>query len=354
MLLLATSSRPKLRVMRMRQYDLIVIGSGSAMNIVEPMIQENPKIKIAVIDKDEPGGICLTRGCIPSKILLYPAELVRTLEKAKDLGVNAEIKKIDFSFIMGRMKSLLSKDIEAIREGLSNSPNIDYFHAAAEFVSPYTLKLAGEKAGDSITAKMIFLCIGSTTIIPPIEGLEKTGYLTSDTVLNLTSMPKSISIVGGGYIAAEYGHFFSSMGSKVTIIGRNPQFLPEEEPEISEIAMKELGNHMKILTDHEVKAVMRTGDGQKRVSAIDRESGKNREVNSEEIMIAAGRGPITEVLHPERGGIRTSKEGWIQVNEYFETSQPNVWAFGDADGRYPFKHVANYESEIVYYNAVLK
>src|SRR5881409_4535147 len=105
----------------MKQYDLIVIGSGSAMNVVEPMIQENPKIKVAVIDKDEPGGICLTRGCIPSKILLYPAELVRKIEEARDLGIDTQVKKINFQFVMERMRKLINTDIDQIREGLSGS-----------------------------------------------------------------------------------------------------------------------------------------------------------------------------------------------------------------------------------------
>ncbi len=333
----------------MKQYDLIIIGSGSAMNIVDPMIQENPKIKIAVIDKDEPGGICLTRGCIPSKLLIYPAELVRTLEEARELGVDTDIKKIDFRKIMDRMRTLIYRDIDAIRRGLSNSENIDYFHSVAEFVSPYTMKVGN----DTITSKMIFLCLGSKTIIPLIKGLENAGYLTSDTVLKLTTLPKSIAIVGGGYIAAEFGHFFSSMGSKVTIIGRNPRFLPEEEPEISELAKKMLGKHIEILTDLEVKEVEKTASV-KRLLALERKTGKKRQVEASEILIAAGRGPVTDILHPERGGIKTTEQGWISVNEYFETSQPNVWAFGDADGRYLFRHVANYESEIVYYDAVPK
>ena len=101
----------------MKQYDLIIIGSGSATNLLDALISRNPKIKIAVIDKDEPGGICLTRGCIPSKILLYPAELVRTIEEARELGVEAEIQKIDFLKIMERMRTLIGNDIDSIRRG---------------------------------------------------------------------------------------------------------------------------------------------------------------------------------------------------------------------------------------------
>jgi mycothione reductase len=333
----------------LKTYDLIIIGSGSATNLLDPLIEQNPKIKIAIIDKDEPGGICLTRGCIPSKILLYPAELVRNIEEAGALGVEADIKKIDFLKIMNRMRSLIGADIDSIREGLSTSKNIDYYHAVAEFVAPYTMKV-----GDStITSKMIFLCLGSKTMIPPIKGIEETGYITSDSILKLTTLPKSVAVVGGGYIAAEYGFFLSGMGSKVTIIGRNPRFLPDEEPEVSEIAKKDLGKHVKIITNHEVISASKTSAGKKLV-ARDRVAGKTVEFEAQEIMIATGRGPLTDVLHPEKGGIKTTKDGWIEVNEFLETSQPNVWSFGDAKGKYLFKHVANYESEIVYYNAILK
>ena len=176
----------------MKEYDIISIGTGSAMNIVGVMIQENPRMKVAVIDKDEPGGICLTRGCIPSKMLLYPAELVRTIGRAREFGVDVDVRKIDFKRVMERMRTLIYKDINMIRQGLSHSKNIDYYPAVAEFVSPYTLKVGDE----TITSKMIFLCTGSKPIIPSIKGLEKVGYLTSDTVLKMNQLPESIAIAG--------------------------------------------------------------------------------------------------------------------------------------------------------------
>jgi len=341
------SSDPVLPVASMKQYDLIIIGSGSAMNIVDPMIQQNPRIRIAVIDKDEPGGICLTRGCIPSKIILYPAELVRTLDKAKELGLDIELKRVDFAKVMARMRRLIDSDIESIRRGLSSSDNIDYYHAPAEFTAPYTLKVSRE----TITSKMIFLCTGSKTTIPPIKGLDAVGYITSDSAFHLTRLPATIAIVGGGYIAAEFGHFFSAMGSKVTIIGRNPHFLPDEEPEVSALAKAELGRHMRIVTNHEVRAAEKAG-ATKRLRAADRQTGEEVTFDAEEVMIASGRGPNTDILHPERAGVKTTKEGWIEVDEYLETSQPGIWALGDGLGKHMFKHVANYESSIVYYNAI--
>ncbi len=334
----------------MKKYDLIAVGTGSAMNIVSGMIQGNPRMKVAVIDKDEPGGICLTRGCIPSKMLLYPAELVRTIGRSAKFGIDVDIKKIDFETVMDRMRTTIYNDINMIRQGLSQSENIDYYPNVGEFVAPYTLKVGNE----TITSEMIFLCTGSKPLIPPIEGLEKVGYLTSDTVLKMNKLPKSIAIIGGGYIAAEYGHFFSAMGSKVTIIGRNPQFLKQEEPEVSALAKRKLEKHMTILTNHEVHKAEKTSMGKKKVIAVNRENGEKTATTADEILIATGRGPNTDILHPEIGGIKTDKRGWIIVNEYLETSQQNVWAFGDANGRYLFKHAANYESMIVYYNAVLK
>ena len=328
-------------------YDLIVIGTGSAMNIVEPFLNRYPNAKVAVIDKDEPGGICLTRGCIPTKILMYPAELIRDIEKARNFGIDARIKNIDFQVIMNRMRSMIFKEIDMIQTGLSNSELLDYYQEVAEFIAPYTLKV-GDKV---IKSKNIFLCTGSKPFIPPIKGLD-TGYITSDDVIYMKKLPESIIIIGGGYIAAEYGHFFSAMGSKVTIVGRNPRFLPKEEPEISNLAKRELSKHMNILVNKEVVEFQKIAD-RKKVIARDRKTNEKVEVEGEEVLIAAGRASNSDILHPEKAGIEVDAKGWIKVNDYLETSQPGIWAFGDANGKHLFKHVANYESTIVYYNAVL-
>src|SRR5271157_1536879 len=163
----------------LKDYDLIVIGTGSVMEIVNAMEEEKPGMRVAVIDKDEPGGICLTRGCIPSKILLYPAEVVRTIQSAGVFGIDVDLKKVSFEKVMKRMRTIIDHDIESIREGLSSSPNLDYFHAPAEFIAPYTLKVQDE----TIKSNMILLSIGSKATIPPIKGLSEVGYHTSDSIL---------------------------------------------------------------------------------------------------------------------------------------------------------------------------
>lgn len=329
----------------MKQYDLIVIGTGSGMSIADAAISESPDLKVAVIDKDDPGGICLTRGCIPSKLLIYPADIVRLIQKSEEFGINVQIKNIDFAKIMDHMRSIIKKDIDAIRSGLKNSKNIDYYSAQAEFTAPYTLKVNNQL----IASKLILLCTGSRPAIPPIESLEETGYLTSDTLLELTKLPKTIAIIGGGYIAAEFGHFLSAMGSKIIIIGRNPQFISTEEPEISSVAKKELEKHLTILTNHEVLKTQVSSKG-KKVVAVNRDNGEKTRFVVDEILVATGRSSNSDILHPELGGIKTDKKGFFIVDDYLQTSQPGVYALGDANGNYLFKHVANHEARIVYFN----
>jgi dihydrolipoamide dehydrogenase len=337
-------------VLLLKQYDLIVVGTGSVMEIVDVVLRDNPQMKVAVIDKDEPGGICLTRGCIPSKILLYPAEVVRIIEEAEKFGIDVEVKRVYFARVMERMRSQIGGEMDMIRQGLSHTANVDYYRDTAEFTGPYTLKVRGE----TITSQFFILGAGSKPSIPPVKGLEEAGYLTSDSVLKLEQLPDSIAVIGGGYIAAEYGHFFAAMGSKVMVIGRNPQFLPDEEPEIAAVAKAELEKHMTILTNHEVREAKKLKNGLKKLVAVNRATGESVEVSAHEILVASGRSSNSDILRPERAGIKTDRDGWIVTNEFLETSQPGVWALGDATGKFLFKHKANYDGSIVYYNAVLK
>ncbi|MHA1974537.1 MAG: dihydrolipoyl dehydrogenase [Candidatus Hodarchaeales archaeon] len=332
---------------RLKKYGLVVIGTGSSMNIVNALMHQLNIFRAAVIDKDEPGGICLTRGCIPTKMLVYPAEVIRTIQTASKFGIKAEIKKIDFRGIMNWMQESINEDIDNIRTGLSQASNIDYYHDTATFIDHYTLKV-GEK---TIKGDLILLCTGSQPKIPRIKGLDSVNYHTSDTILNIKELPEELIIVGGGYIAAEYGHFFSAMGSKVTIIGRNKQFLPQEDHEISSLMEKEMKKYLKILTNHEVIKVKSEGT-KKQVIAINRNTKKEVTFSGTDVLIAAGRESTSSFLNPEKGGIETDEKGWIITNEYLETSQPNVYAFGDANGKHLFKHVGNYESIVAYYNII--
>jgi dihydrolipoamide dehydrogenase len=203
----------------------------------------------------------------------------------------------------------------------------------------------------TISAEKIFIVSGARAEIPRFKGVENVSYLTSDTVLELQAPPSSIVIVGGGYIGVEYGHFFSGIGTKTTIIQRPQRILPDEEPEISELLKKELEKRMEIYTSCEVVEVKQNGTT-KTVIARNREDASLKEFHAEALMIATGRVPNSDILKLEKTGVKLDDRGYVKVNEYLETNKRNIWAFGDAIGKEMFKHVANYEAGIAWHNAV--
>lgn len=330
----------------MKEYDLISIGTGSAMSIVSQALNENPEMDVAVIENEKPGGICLTRGCIPSKMLLYPAEVVNHIREADRFGIDVDINSVDFKGVMGKMRQYVNSQSESIGKNLKRSDELDFYEGDAEFIDDYVMTVNGKE----IKGDKIILGIGSRPSIPPIDNLEETGYLTSKTFLDLDKLPESMVIIGGGYIAAEYGYFLAMMGSKVTIVGRNTQFVPTEEEEISEVLKEKLSRYMNIYTGYEVKKV-KGKSGKKWVLA---KGGKDDkiQVQGEEILVAAGRRSNTDILKPEKTGVKTDKRGWIKVDREMKTSKENIWALGDATGKHMFKHVANYEAKVVYENAI--
>jgi dihydrolipoamide dehydrogenase len=335
----------------MKNYDVIMIGSGSAKRIIDRMININPDIKIAMIDKDVPGGVCLIRGCVPSKRLIYPGIVVRNVEYAKNHGITIKIEDIDYKSIMEKVQREIKTNIQKTESKFNNTPQVDFYHGTGTFIEAYTIKI-GEEV---IKGEKILLCLGSEPSIPPIKNLDSIQYQTSKTIFlenSLPELPKRILIVGGGYIAAELGHFFSAMGSQVTIIGRNPQFLPQEEPEVSKLAKKILSNFTTIVTNSEVIEAQMSPNG-KILIVNNRITGEINSYIGDEIIIATGRQSTSYLLQPNNSGIQTDKRGWILVNEFLETTQANVYAFGDANGKFLLKHKANYETEVVYKNAIL-
>ena len=329
----------------MEKFDVLVIGAGSGMIVASNAVASG--LKTAVVESGPMGGTCVNRGCIPSKMLIYPADVVAIIQEAESINVNATINSIDFEKIMKRMRSFVTDDSQRQAEAVEATPNLTWFKDVGEFISNYTMKV-----GDHvIKADRIFIVSGARPGIPPIKGIDNVDYLTSDTVLELKKPPKSMVIIGGGYIAAEYGHFFSSIGSDVTIVQRNVRLLPEEEPEISELLKEEMEKRMKIFTNYDAIEV-KEKNGFKTVRARNRENGNLKEFSAEALLIAAGRFPNSDLLKPEKTGVELDESGYVKVNEYLETQKKNVWAFGDAIGKQMFKHVANYEAEIAWHNAV--
>jgi len=329
----------------MEKFDVLVVGSGSGMIIVANAVAAG--LRTALLEVGPIGGTCLNRGCIPSKMLIYPADVIQTLREGEKVDVKASVNSIDFNRIMKRMHDLVEHDSNQEEEGVKNNPNVTWYKEYGEFVSDYTMKIGDQ----TVEADRIFIVSGARPEIPPIKGLDEIAYLTSDTVLQIEKPPKSMIIIGGGYVALEYSHFFSSIGTEVTIVQRAPRILPEEEPEISEMLKQELQNRVTIFTDYEAVEVKENA-GEKKVIARSGTNGSVREFSAESLLVAAGRVPNSDILKPERTGVELDQRGFIKVDEFLETKKKRIWAFGDAIGKQMFKHVANYEAEVAWHNAL--
>ncbi len=329
----------------MKSYDVIVIGSGAGAIISDEAAAQG--LKVALIDKGPlVGGTCLNWGCIPSKMLIYTADRIVEIEEAKKLGIEAEIKNIDFHSIMERMRKSRQESQVHIRQGLKESENLDFYEGEGYFVGDYILEVNGEK----LKGERVFIASGSRPFIPPLKGSEHVDYLTNESALELKERPDSLIIIGGGYIAVEFGHFFAAMGTKVTILEMADRLVLSEEPEISDLLKSELSKRMKVYTNALVEEVKESESGVAVVTK-DTNTGKRREFTAQRIMMAVGRRSNADILKVENTGVETDKKGFIRVNEYLETNQKGIFAIGDANGQQMFRHMANREAEIVTQNA---
>ena len=329
----------------MEQFDVLVIGSGSGMLVASAAVEQG--FKVALVEHGKMGGTCINVGCVPSKMLIYPADVLSAIKESGKLGVNATVNSIDFNNIMARMHTLVDEDSGHQAIAVKATPNLTWFKEKGEFTSDYTMLVGSH----TITSKMIFIVSGARASIPPIRGIENVDYLTNDSVLELQTRPKSIIIVGGGYIGMEYGHFFSSLGTKTTIIQRPFRLLPNEEPEISDLLKSQVDKHMEINLGYEAIEARQNG-GLKTLIAKNRQDSDIKEFIGEALMIATGRRSNADSLKPEKTGVKLDEHGFIKVDDYLETSKKNIFAFGDAIGKQMFKHVANYEAGIAWHNSI--
>ncbi len=328
----------------MKEYDLIAFGTGSSMNIVSPLLRD-PKLKVAVIENEKAGGICLTRGCIPSKMLIYPAEIMHIIHRAKEFYIDAKAKP-DADAILHYVQKSVDDESKTIERSLKTYPRIDYYQTTGKFVDDYTIDVDGKE----IYGEKILLCNGSKPLIPKIEGLDEVGYITNrEFFYSLKHVPKSIAIIGGGYVALELGFFLAMMGGEVHIIEMLPEIIMTEEPEARKLVYRELSKFMKFHLGYRAEEV-RKSMGKKVVIARNRD-GDAIEVKADEILVATGRAPWNRETQVEKTGVEVDEHGWVITDEFMRTTKEGIWACGDTIGKYMFKHVANYESEVVFYNA---
>ncbi len=324
----------------MEKFDVIVIGGGSGMRVVWSALQEG--LKVALVEKGSLGGTCLNNGCIPSKVMIYPADVASALADAKGAGIEGTVNKVDFGLIMNRVRGIIERERKESAEEVESQENIKWFKDIAEFVGDYTLKVGSE----TITAPRICIATGARPGVPPIPGLKEAGYLDNVTLLGLKKLPGSMVIIGAGYIGCEYGHCFSALGTKVTLIGRHPVVLDDEDPEVSAIVTKVLSRDLTYAAGYDAYYVAVEG-GKKVVYAKNVRTGKAGRFEADELLVATGRVPNSDLLRPDVTGVETDKKGWIKVDKYLETSRHGIYALGDATGRYMFKHTANYEADVV-------
>src|SRR5262245_17375056 len=210
----------------MKTYDVIVIGSGGGAKIVSPAARLG--LKVAVIEKDKLGGTCLNRGCIPSKMLIHPADVAEEIRFARKFDIRNDANfSVHFEKLINRISNTVDQDSQSIVNGYSKNPNIDFYNEKAEFVSNKVIRVSGQE----LTAEKIFIAVGARPSTPNIPGLKGIPFMTSTEALRNTRLPKRLIVIGAGYIACELGHAYGALGSEVHFLVRS-QFLRGEDKDV--------------------------------------------------------------------------------------------------------------------------
>lgn len=323
-------------------YDLVVIGSGSGGGVAAHMAVSRGK-KVAIIEQEKIGGECPNYGCVPTKALLRAAELYHD---ASEVAPQFGIKTTNVSVNMPSVKKW--KDLAVKRTGTSegdrafSAEGIAVIKGHAHFLTPWEVS-TGDKR---ITSKHFIIATGTKDFIPPIEGLRQAGYITYRKAINLTKLPKSMLVIGGGAIGTEFTHLFSRLNVEVTQVEFAPRLLAREEPESSELirALFER-NGVKVLTNAQVYKV--ETDRTKKVVHV-KQGDENHTFRVDEILLAAGKKPNLD-LGLENAGVKFNNRG-IETNTMMQTSAKHIYASGDVVGPYAFTHMASYQSRIAAHN----
>src|SRR2546422_2614247 len=313
------------------RFDLVIVGSGSTAFAAALRAQELGKTAV-MTEERAVGGTCVNRGCLPSKNLIEAARLLHDARNPRYPGLRGADLGLDFARLIAQKDEI----VEGYRDKkyqslLGGKFGIERGHA--RFLDPYTVEVGGRR----LRGDKILIAAGSRPVLPEIDGLEKVPYLTSDLLtageeMELRELPRSLLIVGGGYIALELGQMFRRFGSEVTLVERSSGLLaqgyePEVGPTVEEALVEE---GIRVLKRALVKAVRPEGSG---VAATVEVAGERREVRAERLLVATGRRPNSDAISIEDAGVALGEHGEVRVDDYLMTNVPGIFAAGDVIGR---------------------
>jgi mycothione reductase len=317
-------------------FDLIIVGSGSGNSIPDYLADW----KIAIVERDVFGGTCLNRGCIPSKMFVYPADVAVASQSSAKLGIDTQFNGADWSAIRDRVFGLIDPIASSGRDyRATGTPNLTLIEGTADFVDERTLDVEGRR----ITAPHILLAAGARPVVPPIAGLMETGFHTSDSIMRLPELPKRLGIIGGGFIAVEMGHVFSGLGSDVTMFNRSNTLLREFDQDVSATFTEAFGQRVNLMLGHVPTRVERIAEGIRITCAVG-------ETIVDEVLVATGREPNSDLLNVDAAGLECHHHGTVAVDDTMATNVPGIWAIGDLANNYQLKHLANAEASIAFWN----
>ncbi|GAA5227324.1 mycothione reductase [Paeniglutamicibacter antarcticus] len=331
----------------MAHYDLAIIGSGSGNSLITEFWDDK---KVAIIDSGVFGGTCLNVGCIPTKMFVYPAQLAQSAAEAKRLGVDLDFSGANWPEIRDRIFGRIDAISEAGKNYRAHElENVTLYTEHVSFVSPNELRTA---SGQSITAERIVVATGSRATLPDAPGIDLPGVHTSDSIMRLDALPKSLVILGGGYIASEFAAVFSALGSEVIQVNRSGALMRKQDADITAAFTQAAAKRWGVELNANLRGITKQGDGLHLEFARGSES---LVLEADTVLVATGRRPNTDALGVSGLGFDMREDGSLIVDEYQRilasgTPVPGLFGMGDAANTEQLKHVANREARVVSHN----
>ncbi|GAA1272691.1 mycothione reductase [Saccharothrix xinjiangensis] len=326
----------------MRHFDLVIIGTGSGNSIVDERFADQ---RIAIVEKGVFGGTCLNVGCIPTKMFVHTADVAAAPASGARLGVDAHLDGVRWTDVRDRIFGRIDPISEGGRRWRAEeNANVAVFQGTARFVGP---KVLDTGTGETITADRFVLAAGSRPVVPDVADLGAVGYHTSDTIMRLDALPPRLTILGSGFVAAEFAHVFSSFGVAVTLVARSDLLLRREDREVAERFTRLASEKWDVRLSRKAVRAERV-DG---VVRLHLEGPDGSEfVDAEELLVAVGRTPNSDLLDLPATGVALHPDGRVVVDEHQRTSVEGVYALGDISNEHQLKHVANHEARVVRHN----